>query len=117
MADRSQQQPQRPTPMRHPTAPLPDSAIAALHRIEARLAALPDGESLTINGTTCTAVSLPVADLLTRHARLQSRCRCLSAKAVTSEDYNQLLDWHVLLTDCRCQLAAVGRLDLIGATA
>lgn len=113
----TQQPAGQPTLTRHPTAPLPDSAIAALHRIEARLAALPDGESLTINGTTCTAVSLPVADLLTRHARLQSRCRCLSAKAVTSEDYNQLLDWHVLLTDCRCQLADAGRLDLIGATA
>jgi hypothetical protein len=115
--ERTDQQPQQPTPTRYPTAPLPDPAITALHRIEARLAALPDGESLTINGTTCTAVSLPVADLLTRHARLQSRCRRLSAKAVTSEDYSQLLDWHALLTDCRCQLAAAGRLDLIGANA
>ncbi len=97
-----------------PTAPRPDAAIETMRRIEARLAALPDGESLTINGTTCTAVSAKVADLLTLHARVQSRCRRLSARAVTVEDYNQLLDWHLLLTDCRCQLRDAGRLDLIG---
>lgn len=103
-----------PLPTDLPVAPLPVSVIAAMHRIEARLAAVPNGESLTINGVTCTAVSLRVADLLARHDRLQSRCRRLSVKAVTSEDYNQLFDWHVFLTDCRCQLEAAGALHLAG---
>ena len=103
--------------MSAPTAPLPDPAIAALHRLEARMAALPDGESLTINGVTCTAVSARVADLLTRHDRLQSRCRRLSMRAETVEDYNQLRDWLDLLADCRCQLAAAGRLHLIAEAA
>ena len=102
-----------PLPTDLPVAPLPVSVIAAMHRIEVRLAAVPNGESLTINGVTCTAVSLRVADLLARHDRLQSRCRRLSAKAVTSEDYNQLFDWHVFLTDCRCQLEAAGALHLV----
>ncbi|MEU3613472.1 hypothetical protein ABZ725_14310 [Streptomyces sp. NPDC006872] len=99
--------------MTAPTAPLPDLAVAALHRLEARLAGLADGESATINGVVCTAVSVRVADLLTRHDRLQSRCRRLSAEAATTEDYNQLLDWQVMLADCRCQLAAAGRLHLV----
>ena len=108
-----------PTPLllARSTSPLPDPAVAALHRVEARLAAVPNGESLTINGTTCTAVSPKVADLLTRHDRLQSRCRRLSVKAVTSEDYNQLFDWHVLLTDCRCKLDAAGALHLVEVSA
>ena len=96
------------------SAPLPQSAVDAIHRLEARLAALPDGESTVVNGATCTAVSGAVADLLTRHERLQSRCRRLSERAVTAADYEQLLDWHVALKDCRCRLAAEGRLDLIG---
>ncbi len=100
--------------MSAPTALLPSAAVAAVRRLEARLAALPNGESLTINGAACTAVSLEVADLLTRHDRVQSRCRRLSAKAATAADFDQLLDWHVLLADCRCRLAAAGRLDLIG---
>lgn len=103
-----------PLPTDLPVAPLPVSVIAAMHRIEARLAVASAGESLTVNGVTCMAVSLRVADLLARHDRLQSRCRRLSAKAVTSEDYNQLFDWHVFLTDCRCQLEAAGALHLVG---
>lgn len=94
-------------------APLSDPAFAALFRVEARLAALPDGESLTINGVTCTAVTVEVADLLTRHDRLRSRCRRLSMRATTTADFDQLLDWHVALDACRCQLAKAGRLDLI----
>lgn len=99
-----------------PTAPLPDPAVSAFYRLEARLAALPDGESLTINGVTCTAVSVRVADLLTRYDRLKSRCRRLAASAETVEDYNQLWDWQTVLADCRCQLAAADRLHLIEAT-
>lgn len=93
---------------------LRERVFAEQHRIEAAVAVLQDGESTVINGTTVTAVSLNVAVLLDRYRWAHVRCRHLSAKATTSEDFGRLLRVQDEMAMCRCQLAAAGRLDLIG---
>lgn len=99
------------TPTPRPTAPLPQSAIDALHSLEARLAGLAPGESAVINGVTCTGVSLQVAVLLERHRWASARCSRLSVAG----DYDGWLRVQDELSLCRCQLTAAGMLHLIEA--
>ena len=79
----AQKRAERPTPLSvfRPTAPLPTPAVDALrklesafpaalaeqHRIERAACSLRVGESTVINGTPVTAVSLEVAEALTRY--------------------------------------------------
>lgn len=79
-----------------PTAPLPAPAatalaklesafpevVAELHRIERTVAGLRAGESTVINGTQVTAVSLAVAEALTRYEVASARYDQLIARPV-----------------------------------
>jgi hypothetical protein len=96
-----------------PTAPLSDSAVAAIRSLEARLAGLRRGESTVINGVTCTAVSLRDADLLERFDRITACCRRKSATAVSSADFDGLLCLQDELSVCRRELAEAGLLHLV----
>lgn len=94
--------------------PSDPAAVAALHRLEARLAGLRRGESTVINGVTCTAVSLRDADLLDRYDWVSACCRRKSATAATSADFDRLLCLQDELAVCRRELVAAGLLHLIG---
>lgn len=50
-----------------------------------------------------------------RHGGAEAACRRLSATAETAADFDRLLCLQDEMAMCRCQLAAAGRLDLIGA--
>ena len=195
MADRSQQQGQRPTPTRYPTEPFPQQAVSAMRRLEAALIK-PDagtvakvhaalgmkrigqprayiGETATymlvwsqmelnalyerVGGTvttqrverstsdgsatwTATEITLTVqvpdvgpVEIVTdieddpqhgyrtdvpvvavaRYQAAAEHCRTLAESA----DFDGCLAAQDEMAMCRCQLAAGGRLDLIGASA
>lgn len=97
-----------------PTAPLPAAAVAAIHRLEARLAGLRRGESTVINGTVCTAVSLRDVDLLERYGRVSACCSRKSATAESEADFDGLLVVQDELAACRREVAEAGLLHLIG---
>lgn len=67
----------RPTPLSQS-----DPAVAELHRIERTVAGLHAGESTVINGTTVTAISLAVAEALTRYEVATARYDQLIARPV-----------------------------------
>ncbi|MDX3550092.1 hypothetical protein PV724_47405 [Streptomyces europaeiscabiei] len=96
------------------TETLNAAAVAAIHRLEARLAGLSRGESTVINGTVCTAVSLRDVDLLERYGRVAACFRRKSATAVSEADFKALLAVQDELAMCRCQLAEAGLLHLVG---
>ncbi|MDX3713406.1 hypothetical protein PV733_31585 [Streptomyces europaeiscabiei] len=93
---------------------LNSAAVAAIHRLEARLAGLRRGESTVINGTVCTAISLRDADLLERYGRASACCRSRSAAAESSADFDGLLVVQDELAACRRDLVEAGLLHLIG---
>ncbi|MFE4420401.1 hypothetical protein [Streptomyces sp. NPDC056817] len=72
-----------------PTAPLPPSALEAKARLERRLA--PE----------------LMAAMVSRSADVSATCRRLSATAVTSADFDQLLCVQDELAMCRCLIEAV----------
>jgi hypothetical protein len=97
-----------------PTSPPPSGAFASVLaeqlRVERIVAGLRVGESAVVNGTVCTRVSLVEAVLLDRYREASLRCRALAQAA----DFDGYLIVQDELAMCRCQLAAAGRLDLIG---
>lgn len=126
----------RPTPLSlaRPTAPLPQPAVAALsrlesafpavvaeqHRVERVATALHAGESTVINGTPVTAVSLAVAEAITRYEAASERTAAIS-KALADPEYKPTgLEWDDLaharevMTGSRDILAEAGMLRLIG---
>lgn len=126
----------RPTPptLARPTAPLSAPAAAALarlesafpaataelHRVERTVAGLRDGESAVLHGTTVTAVSLAVAEAVTRYRAASKRTAAIS-KALADPEYKPTgLEWddlaHVreVMTGSRDILAEAGMLKLIG---
>jgi hypothetical protein len=126
----------RPTPLSvaRPTAPLPAPAAAALaklesafpevvaelHRIERTVAGLHAGESTVINGTQVTAISLAVAEALTRYRAASKRTAAIS-KDLSNPKYKPTgLEWDDLaharevMTGSRDILAEAGMLELIG---
>jgi hypothetical protein len=96
----------------------PTPVIAEQHRIEARLAALRDGESTVINGVTCTAVSLGVAELLTRYEVASARTAELSAlmdvRDLTVAEFNAFEFAQDVMRESRRLLAEAGLLHLVG---
>jgi hypothetical protein len=68
-----------------PTAPLPSAAVEALRSLELRLAAV-------------------------RYRDAAEHCQALAA----ADDFDGCLAAQDEMRACRCQLAAAGRLDLIG---
>lgn len=94
------------------------TAVAELHRIESVVAGLRDGESTTINGSQVTAVSLAVAEALTRYETASVRAVQLAALAEADKlsdlDADSLAHAEELMAGARAVLAAAGRLDLIG---
>lgn len=120
------------------TAPLPQDAVAALHRLELAFApkvsadpvlaeqlrierlvsGLRVGESTVINGTPVTAVSLAVAEAITVHETAARRAAQLAAKAATGVDLPALdvRAWEFaedLMAGARATLAGAGQLHLI----
>jgi hypothetical protein len=118
-----------------PTAPLPTPAAAALarlesafpaalaeqHRIERAATALHAGESTVINGTPVTAVSLEVAEALTRYQAESVHVVQLAALAESGRLSDLQADDLAHAEDLRAgalaTLAEAGALDLIGLTA
>lgn len=133
--ERTDQQPQQPSP-RACTEPLPPAVTAAVAQYETatlrydELAAKPqpltaaDLEAfLNAQGAIFEAVVV-LADHrrldLTAPAETASRYRQAAAhcrRYATHGDYDACADTQDEMAMCRCQLAAAGRLDLIGATA
>lgn len=125
-----------PTPLSvsRPTAPLDPPAAAALarlesafpaalaeqHRVERAACSLRSGESTVINGTPVTAVSLEVAEALTRYETATVHVVQLAALAESGHlsdlDADSLAHAEDLRAGARATLAAAGRLDLIGGT-
>ena len=103
MADRSQQQPQRPTLTRHPTAPLPLAAESAIARLELRLNYPTD-----------------LYRALTRHQVASERTAQLSAwmdrRDLTPDEFGSFEWAQDVMRETRSEMANAGRLDLIGAT-
>lgn len=124
----------RPTPLPSalPTAPLNAAAVDALsrlpaafapavaeqQRIERAAAGLRSGETAVINGTPVTAVSLPVAEALTRYEVASHRTAELShlmdERTLTAAEFDVLEHAQDVMAGARATLAAAGRLDLIG---
>ncbi|MFI9598896.1 hypothetical protein ACIHCX_03275 [Streptomyces sp. NPDC052043] len=71
-----------------PTAPLPPASLEAKARLEQRLA--PE----------------LMAAMVSRSADVSATCRRLSATAVTSADFDQLLCVQDELAMCRCRIEA-----------
>lgn len=102
MADRSQQQGQRPTPRAFPTAPLPPAAASALARLELRLNYPTD-----------------LYRALTRHQVASERTAQLSAwmdrRDLTPAEFDSFEWAQDTMRQSRAELATAKRLDLIGA--
>lgn len=103
MADRSQQQPQRPTPT-YPTAPIPPAAASAIARLELRLSYPTD-----------------LYRALTAHQVASERTAQLSAfmdrRDLTADEFASFEWAQDTMRQARGELAAGGRLDLIRAGA
>jgi hypothetical protein len=124
----------RPTPLDvATTAPLSQSAVDAMSRLSAafapvvaeqrrieRVAAgLRAGESAVINGTPVTAVSLEVAEALTRYETASLHAAELAAQAASGKDLPavDVRSWEFaeeLMAGARATLAEAGMLHLIG---
>lgn len=113
--------------------PLPQPAVAALsrlesafpavtaeqHRIERAATALRAGESAVINGTPVTAVSLAVAEAVTRYETAAVHAAELAAKAAAKDGLPAIdvRSWEFaeeLMAGARATLAEAGMLHLIG---
>jgi hypothetical protein len=123
------------TPTRTPTAPLPTPAADALRRLESAFpAALAEqyrieraacslrvGESTVINGTPVTAVSLEVAEALTRYQAESVHVVQLAALAESGRlsdlDADSLAHAEDLRAGALATLAEADALHLIGLTA
>ncbi len=104
MADRSQQQGQRPTPTRYPTEPLSPAAQQAVARLELRLNYPTD-----------------LYRAITRHQVASERTAQLSAwmdrRDLTPAEFDSFEWAQDVMRETRGELAAAGRTDLIGAGA
>lgn len=101
--DRIDQQPQQPTPTRYPTAPLPPAAESALARLDLRLNYPTD--------LYRAAIRHKVAAAATAEAGRRTDTRDLTE--IEMSDFQYMQD---VMRQTRGELAAGGRLDLIGAT-
>lgn len=103
MADRSQQQRQQPTPRAHPTEPLSPAGQQAVARLELRLNYPTD-----------------LYRAITRHQVASQRTAQLSAwmdrRDLTAAEFDSFDYVQDVMRETRGELAAGGRLDLIGAT-
>jgi hypothetical protein len=89
------------------TVLLPSAAVEALTRLDAAFPGLlvPESESLV------TPVAPEVQRAIVRYEAASEHCRALAEAG----DYDGCLAAQDEMAMCRCQLAAAGRLDLIGA--
>jgi hypothetical protein len=92
--------------------------LAEQYRIERAACRLRDGESTVINGTPVTAVSLEVAEALTRYETESVHVVQLAALAESGRlsdlDADSLAHAEDLRAGALATLAQAGRLDLIG---
>ena len=113
-----------------PTAPLPTPAVDALaklesafpealaeqHRVERAACSLRDGESTVINGTPVTAVSLEVAEALTRYENATARYDELivrPASTLSPAEFDAVGTAQQTIAESLGVLADADRLDLI----
>lgn len=93
-------------------------AVAEQHRIERIAAGLRSGESAVVNGTPVTAVSLPVAEALTRYEIASERTAELShlmdSRTLTAAEFDVLEHAQDVMARARATLAEAGMLHLIG---
>lgn len=93
-------------------------AMAEQYRIERIVAGLRAGESTVINGTPVTAVSLAVAEALTRYEVASERTAELShlmdSRTLTVAEFDVLEHAQDVMAGARDVLAKAGQLDLIG---
>lgn len=120
------------TTIARPTAPLPTAASAALsrlesafpavlaeqHRIERVAAGLRNGETAVINGTPVTAVSMAVAEAVTRYETASVHAVQLAARAesggLSDLDADSLAHAEDVMAGAKATLAEAGMLHLIG---
>lgn len=120
------------TTIARPTAPLPTAAAAALsrlesafpavtaelHRTERAAAGLHTGESAVINGTPVTAVSLAVAEAVTRYevasARTAQLSHLMDERTLTVAEFDVLEHAQDVMAGAKASLAEAGMLRLIG---
>lgn len=114
------------------TAPLPQPAVAALsrleaalapavaelHRVEAEVAGMRSGETRVINGTTVTAISLDVAEAITRYETASRHAADLAAQSASGKDLPavDVRSWEFaeeLMAGAKATLAEAGMLRLI----
>lgn len=121
-----------PLPSALPTAPLPQRAVemidrlsaafapavAEQHRIERAATSLRNGETQVVNGTPVTAVSLPVAEAVTRYETASVWAVQLAARAesgtLSDLDADSLAHAEDLMAGARAVLSEAGMLHLIG---
>jgi hypothetical protein len=101
------------------STPVTNPVIAEQHRIERVVAGLRNGESTVINGTPVTAISLSVAEALTRHEIASQRTAELSglmdSRDLSPAEFGSLELAQDTMRQARATLSAAGHLDLIGA--
>lgn len=115
-----------------PTAPLPTPAAAALarlesafpealaeqYRVERIVSGLRNGEPTVINGTEVTAVSLEVAEAITRYEIAIERKAALDAKPTrewSGANFDSWVGCERTILDSVTTLALAGHADLIDA--
>ena len=102
----AQKRAERPTPL----------ALASQHRVERIVSGLRNGESTVINGTSVTAVSLEVAEAITRYEIATARYDELIARPASSlspAEFDAFGDAQQTIAESLGTLADAGRLDLI----
>lgn len=115
-----------------PTVPLPADAVKAMVRLETAfapavaaqrsvertVAGLRNGESAVINGTTVTAVSLAVAEAVTRYETASVCAVQLAARAesggLSDLDADSLAHAEDVMAGAKAVLAEAGMLHLLG---
>jgi hypothetical protein len=94
--------------------------LAEQHRIERAVAGLRNGESTVINGTPVTAVSLAVAEAVTRYEIASARTAELSAvmdsRDLSGAEFDAFELAQDTMRETRATLADVGMLHLVEAS-
>lgn len=94
------------------------AVVAEQHRTECAATALRNGESAVINGTPVTAVSLAVAEAVTRYevasARTAQLSHLMDERTLTVAEFDVLEHAQDVMAGAKASLAEAGMLHLIG---
>lgn len=93
-------------------------ALAEQYRIERIVAGLRDGESAVINGALVTAVSLVVAEAVTRYevasVRTAELSHLMDQRTLSAAEFDVLEHAQDVMAGAKATLAEAGMLHLIG---